>query len=343
MMLHPCHWAEHVDAWTKNPYDPQMPVIKYEDLLRPRGGPFRNMTRDPIWPLDFKKDIYSQTGEDGVIGAILGVVGDRDGWCVEFGAWDGQHLSNTRNLIESHSYKAVLIEGDYEKWASLEAFYKGNNRIIPINAFVGFGETDGLDATLGRTSIPLGFDFLSIDIDGNDFHVWNAMRTYRPKLICIEFNPTIPTGCDFVQPANTEVNQGASLSSLVCLGKAKGYELASVLQFNAFFVRSDLFALLEIDDNSAQTLRTDLSSVTYFFQGFDGHIFLQGNRRLIWHDLDIPEEAIQILPAALQKYPAKYRFAEKWVFDGYRHWLGFKQQFRKHQKRMVRRHRPLVR
>jgi hypothetical protein len=105
---------------------------------------------------------------------------------------------------------------------------------------------------LAKTAIPLGFDFLSIDIDGNDFHVWNATRVYRPKFICIEFNPTIPTEIDFVQPASLNISQGSSLKSLVALGTAKRYELASVLQFNAFFVRVDLFPRLEIADNSAQ-------------------------------------------------------------------------------------------
>ncbi|MCI0465843.1 MAG: hypothetical protein L0Y57_02380 [Beijerinckiaceae bacterium] len=293
------------------------------------------MTRDPAWLLQHKRDIYSQTGEDGIIETILSTAGERDGWCVELGAWDGQHLSNTRNLIESSSYKAVLIEGGKERWEALKAFYSGNNNVIPVNAFAGFGETNGLDAILGQTDIPLGFDFLSIDIDGNDFHVWNAMCAYKPKVICIEFNPTIPTDCDFVQPADPNVNQGASLSSIVLLGKAKGYELASVLQFNAFFVRNDLFPLLEIEDNSAQTLRKDLSYLTYLFQGFDGHLFLHGNRRLIWHGLGITEGAVQILPVLLQKYPENYRPAERWVFERYRNWLSIRQLFRKGQRFMT--------
>lgn len=60
-----------------------------------------NMSRSPTWLLEHKKDVYSQTGEDGIIETILSTIGDRDGWCVEFGAWDGQYLSNTRNLIEN--------------------------------------------------------------------------------------------------------------------------------------------------------------------------------------------------------------------------------------------------
>ncbi|MCI0600848.1 MAG: hypothetical protein L0Y50_07730 [Beijerinckiaceae bacterium] len=287
------------------------------------------MIRDPAWLLQHKRNVYSQTGEDGIIEAILAATGEGDSWCVEFGAWDGQHLSNTRYLIESHSYKAVLIEGDKERWAALKGFYQGNHKVIPINTLVGFGEADGLDAILRKTDIPSGFDFLSIDIDGNDFHVWKAMCAYWPKLICIEFNPTIPTECDFVQPANPRLNQGASLISLVKLGKVKGYELASVLPFNAFFVRNDLFGRLEIGDNSAEALRKDLSLLTYLFHGYDGHIFLHGNRRLVWHDIDLLEERAQVLPAALQKFPENYSSAEKLSFEVYRRWLVFLRRIRK--------------
>jgi hypothetical protein len=128
----------------------------------PQNGPSPDTTRDPAWLLQYKKDVYSQTGEDGIVEAILNALGDRDRWCVEFGAWDGQHLSNTRNLIESYFYNAVLIEGDRDHFAALKKFYEGNDNITPVNAFVGFGNTEGLDAILKQTAIPIGFDF-SID------------------------------------------------------------------------------------------------------------------------------------------------------------------------------------
>jgi hypothetical protein len=180
------------------------------------------MTRDPAWLLQYKKDVYSQSGEDGIVQAILNALGERDHWCVESVAWDTQQLSNTRNLIESYFYNAVLIEGDTERFASLKRFYAANHNVTPVHAFVGFGKEDGFDSVLKKTAIPAGFDFLSIQIYGNDFHVWKAMEAYRPKLICIEFNPTIPNECDFVQPADARINQGSSLKSLVALGQAKG-------------------------------------------------------------------------------------------------------------------------
>ena len=61
--------------------------------------------------------------------AILNAIGERDHWCVEFGAWDGQRFSNTRNLIESYFYNAVLIEGDAERFAALKKFYPANHNV----------------------------------------------------------------------------------------------------------------------------------------------------------------------------------------------------------------------
>ena len=266
--------------------------------------------RSPTWLLDHKKDVHSQTGEDGIIEAILSVLGARDKWCVEFGAWDGKHLSNTHNLIKNSGYRAVLIESNSERYKDLRDAYNGYGGVVTVNAFVGFDPHNGLDTILAATSIPGDFDFCSIDIDGNDYHAWKAIEAYRPKLICIEFNPTIPTDCPFVQPVDPALNYGAGIMALVELGKSKGYELASVLPWNAFFVRSDLFPRLKVNDNSAQTLRTDLSHITYLFYGYDGTIFVHGNRRLLWHDIEINEKRLQLLPKLLRKYPGSYSFPE---------------------------------
>jgi len=79
---------------------------------------------------------------------------------------------------------------------------------------------------------------------------------------CIEFNPTIPTEVRFVQRADLQMNQGASLLSLVELGKEKSYELVAVLPFNAFSVDSKYYPLFEINNNAPEKLRKDLSFIT---------------------------------------------------------------------------------
>src|SRR5262249_44105461 len=148
-----------------------------------------------------------------------------DNWCVEFGAWDGLHLSNCANLIRSHGYRAVLIEADPVKAIKLSATYNGFPNVTTLNKFVGCRRLDNLDVLLSPTGIPRDFDLLSIDIDGNDYHVWDAVTTYEPKIVCVEFNPTIPVDLDWVQKQDPKAMQGASLKALVRLGGQKGYEL----------------------------------------------------------------------------------------------------------------------
>lgn len=274
--------------------------------------------KPPTWLSEYKRDVYSQTGEDGIIEKILEIIPERDKWCVEFGALDGRHLSNTRNLIEDKEYSAVMIESDEEKFRRLQGEFCDTDAVITINRFVGFTESDNLDQILGRTPIPVDFDLLSIDIDGNDYHVWKATEKYRPKVVVVEFNPTIPTCVRFVQPAHPSVAQGASLLSLVELAKGKGYELVSVLPHNAFFVRQEYYESFRIESNAPEVLRTDLSGVTWLFSGYDGTVFLTGSCSLLWHNHPMRASRIQFLPKFFQTYPANWRIRKRLAYQLYR-------------------------
>jgi hypothetical protein len=274
-----------------------------------------NYMNAPTWLLEFKRDEHSQTGEDGIIEKILEVLPSNDKWCVEFGAWDGVFLTNTRSLICSKGFSAVLIEADKNKFLELQRNYtQHNNKVITINRFVGFGDNDNLDRILSDTPIPKDFDLLSIDIDGNDYHVWKRVLQYKPKVVIVEFNPTIPTEVRFVQPANPALNHGSSLLSLVELGKEKGYQLVSVLPFNALFVKDEYFHLFKIGSNTPEVLRTDLSAITYLFMGYDGRIILSGACALPWHGIDLKESDVQPLPGFLRKYPGNYTSFQKIAF-----------------------------
>jgi hypothetical protein len=276
------------------------------------------MSKSDTWLLDHSASTYSQYGEDGIVEAILSILPERDCWCVEFGAVDGRHLSNTRNLIDHKNYSAVLIEASKKHYKDLVKNYSSNNRITTINRFVGFKDKDNLDTILKDTQIPLDFDFLSIDIDGNDYHVWNAMAHYAPKIVCIEFNQTIPNEVAFIQAADPNVNQGSSLSALVKLGKEKEYELVCVTGGNAIFVRTQYFRLFEIENNSPENLRVDVSAVTHLFVGYDGTVFLRGQGVLPWHEkIPVSHSRIQNLPRFLRKYPKNYNKIEFAAFSAY--------------------------
>lgn len=267
--------------------------------------------------LDYTKNINSQTGEDGVLAKVLETLGTTDKWCVEFGAWDGKHLSNTFDLIQNHGYSAVLIEGSKTRFKDLVNRFTGNSQVYPLNNFVGFTPDDSLDKILGNTPIPKGFDLLSIDIDGNDYHVWNAFSSYDPKVVCIEYNPTVPNDVEFVQPADPAVHQGASLQSLVLLGKRKGYELVAVTDLNAIFVRAEYFPLFGITDNSPRTLRENTSAVTHVFCGYDGTIFIHGHGGLLWHGIKYSTR-IRQLPKLFRLYHGDFGKRRSKVFVAYR-------------------------
>jgi len=260
----------------------------------------------PLVDVGFYSEVDACAYTEAGISKILSKLAKRDDWCVEFGAWDGMVGSTTRNLILNHGYSAVLIEGNTDRFRDLQKNYAGQPRVVTLNKFVDFNASgpSRLDELLSATAIPQDFDFLVIDIDGNDYHVWKAVTKYRPKIVMIEFNPTIPPEIVHIQPAAPSVNQGNSLAALVELGKMKGYELISVVGVNAFFASAEIFPLFQIVDNRIETLWTRRDCVTYIFSGYDGQIFLQGSRRLPWQEnIPFKESQMQVLPAFLRKYP----------------------------------------
>lgn len=274
----------------------------------------------PTWLLSKAKNVYSQFGEDGILEAALQVLPSRDNCCVEFGAWDGLHLSNTANLIRNHGYRGVFIEGDAAKVIELKQNYANFSEVTAFCQMVGWNEDDCLDAILAKTDLATDFDLLSIDIDGNDYYAWKACKKYTPKLVIIEFNQTIPVEVDYCQPCDPSVNVGASIIAIVRLAKAKGYELIAVLRNNLLFVRSDLFQLYGIHDNRPGTLRVDNSEVTWIFSGYDGSLHLAGCQKLPWHGFDISAKSMQLIPAYLRKFPPYYNSTQQRLARTLRWW-----------------------
>lgn len=258
------------------------------------------------WLLARAASVTSQFGEDGIIDAALDRLPSRDRWCVEFGAGDGEALSNTWNLVRHHGYGAVLIEADAPRFAALAAAHRGHPRVIRLQRRVGFEPDDSLDVLLADTAVPSDFDLLSVDIDGNEYHVWDAVRDYRPKLVVIEFNPTVPIGVPFVQARRHGVMHGASAASLIELAATKGYALVATTVVNAVFVDARYFDAFGIADNSEATLRPDLRLVTHFFTGYDGRAFLHGARELPWHGVPLSAARAQPLPWWLRAWPGHY-------------------------------------
>jgi hypothetical protein len=262
----------------------------------------------------FKKNVYSQHGEDGIITEILSRISqfsNLDRWCVEFGAWDGVHLSNTAKLIRELDYSAVLIEGDSKRTRNLNLNFPQEN-VYKINKFITFDGNDTLEKVLASTPIPVDFDFLSIDVDGVDYHIFNSIETIKPKIICIEFNPTIPNSVDFVQPKDFLVKQGSSAKALIRLGVEKNYSLATVVGCNLIFVRSDLIKFVVTDDQILEKLYPAGNNGQYIFTGYDGSILSnQKSIFLNWHGIEVPLEKLQFLPKFLRIFEGDYGASRK--------------------------------
>ncbi len=262
------------------------------------------------WLSLYAGNVTSQTGEDGIVAKALSLLPDRNHWCVELGAWDGRYGSNTYDLIDRQGYNAVLIEADADRFRQLCSSYPHKDRAIFINEFVGWSADDGLDQILRRHSIPRTLDFLSVDVDGNDYHIWRAIKDFKPKLVLIEYNFTIANSVEFTQPADANCSQGSSAAALVKLANEKGYELIAVTKLNLLFVDRAYYGLFGIPDNSLEVMRDE--EPNYVFFGYDGTVFLAGRCCLEWHpgwQLSAPR--VQLLPRFLRTNAERYTFLQR--------------------------------
>jgi len=249
----------------------------------------------------YRKNIASQFGEDGILEHVFHLIGTKNKWCVEFGAHNGKTNSNTWHLLNNRGWSGVLIESDDRRYKICKATHAKNKAVV-INKFVNFKGPNSLDNILKTTKIPKDFDLLSIDIDGNDYHIWGSLRKYKPRVVIIEFNDSIPSDVEFIQEKNMDVQQGTSVLSIVKLARKKGYELAYAHRGNAVFVRREIFPALGISDNGLETLYTDHDHETRIFQLYDGTLVTIGNRKLLWCGAEFGERDLQVLPKHLRGF-----------------------------------------
>lgn len=178
---------------------------------------------------------YSQNGEDGIIQAIFAMIGMTNRYYVEFGVEDGSEC-NTRYLRKRKGWQGLLMDGSH------------NNP--QINLHREFITAENIEDLFAKYHVPKEFDLLSIDIDGNDYWVWKAIRSYHPRVVIIEYNACLPYAPTVTIPYDPRFTwdrtdyYGASLSALVALGREKGYRLVATDRngVNAFFVKDDLVA-----------------------------------------------------------------------------------------------------
>ena len=196
----------------------------------------------------YRRDYYSQNGEDGIIEEVLKRLGITCGYCVEFGAWDGRHLSNTYHLVDAHDWRGLYIEADPVKYSELlqnEMVLAG--RVTPVNAYVSVSGSDTLDEILVRNDVPADFDLLSIDVDGLDLDIWESLTQHRPKIVIVEVDSYVEPDVARVQP---DGRPERSFANMLWLGRRKRYTLICHTG-NMIFVVDELIEKLGLDDELA--------------------------------------------------------------------------------------------
>jgi len=217
--------------------------------------------------LKYRKNFFSQDGEDGVIAKLLEDLKiENNITACEFGAWDGKHYSNTFNLVSKCS-KLLMIEGHEIRFQDLIRTSRENPNIIPVNKFVTTSGKNCLDEILKDNNFPSDFDILSIDVDTNDLDIWESLKNFTPKIVIIEINSTIPPG--ILQIHNPEENKHSnSFSSTVEVGNVKSYTPICHTG-NLIFLKNDLLSEInfskELIKNPNKIFITDWINSKYFF------------------------------------------------------------------------------
>ena len=177
-----------------------------------------------------ESNVYSQCGDDGVLLRLFELLGVTNRRFVEFGAWDGVHFSNTANLRLHHDWSGLLMEGSD----------RADGQLVKRETI----RAENVNELFRKYEIPRAFDLLSIDIDGNEYWIWEAVRDYRPRVVIIEYNIFFSIDVSKTMPYDAghrwdeTMFHGASLAALRKLGRKKGYSLIHTDSYtpNAIFV-----------------------------------------------------------------------------------------------------------
>jgi hypothetical protein len=193
--------------------------------------------------------VWSQWGEDGILQNLLRLVPVPDTRFVEFGVEDYTE-ANTRFLLLNNNWSGLVMDGSEEHvWAIRRSQACRWYGLQAVHAFV---TRENIDRLLVDHGFAGEIGLLSIDIDGNDYWVWEAIQSTRPAVVVVEYNyrfgkeraVTIPYDPSFVRSraGAAMIYFGASLRALCLLGGKKGYCFVGCNSHgvNAFFVRRDL-------------------------------------------------------------------------------------------------------
>jgi hypothetical protein len=235
---------ERSGGGTVSPADKVSQLIllnQYRDLVH--GG-----KRLPSFA-DVEFRAFSQNGEDGILLYVFGLIGMGERRCVEICAGDGIEC-NTANLIVNHGWDGLLFDGDKGLVERGRAYYSrlGDTASYPPRLVNSWVTRENVNELLKQNGFDGPVDLLSLDLDGVDYWIWQAIEVIRPRVVIAEIQciwgadrcVTVPYSETFRAPIHDRFKAycGASLPAFVKLARTKGYRLVGVqrLGFNAVFL-----------------------------------------------------------------------------------------------------------
>jgi hypothetical protein len=199
---------------------------------------------------------HSQTDEDGILLFLFTIIGVSKKLCVEICAGDGVEC-NSANLILNHGWHGLLVDGNEELVEKGRMFYGRSPQtyVYPPKFVCSWITRDGINELVKTNGFTGEIDLLSLDLDGVDYWIWEALDVVAPRVVVLEYqdilgpdrNWTVPYSDNFSSAAYPNTDgmpnfAGASLSAFVKLGRRKGYRLVGTNRYgyNAFFVKNGL-------------------------------------------------------------------------------------------------------
>lgn len=214
----------------------------------------RSLTTGQASPRDNEFKVYSQWGEDGIIDYLLSVVPIQEHSFVEFGV-ETYVEANTLFLVRHRNWRGLVIDGSRENINLIhrsQVYWK-----YDLKAVCAFITKDNINQLISGSGFGGDIGILSVDVDGNDYWIWQAIDCISPRIVIAEYNSvfgpnafvSVPYDPGFVRAEKhaSKLYYGASLSALDFLAKSKGYILVggNSAGNNVFFVRKDCLAGLK--------------------------------------------------------------------------------------------------
>ena len=196
--------------------------------------------------------VFSQADEDGILLFLLAATGANSRRFVDIGAGDCVTASNCANLALNLGFHGLFVDADADRIASGRKTYASHpdTSAYPPRTVQAFVTRENIDDIVGGAGFEGEIDVLSIDIDGNDYWIWEALTCVTPAIVVIETHTEYRLH-DVLAPYQHDLDWraldddavvGASPVAMTRLAEQLGYRLVggNRFGFNAFFIRDEL-------------------------------------------------------------------------------------------------------